>query len=52
VFFAVVAVSLGQAWVLALAARLVINAVLLVLIGKLTDHLKIDGSGGRWPAPP
>jgi putative membrane protein len=43
-FFAVFAIAtLGLAWVFAFFTRLLINAILLVLTDKLTDHLKIDG---------
>ena len=36
-------VTLGIAWLLAFVTRWIINAVLLVLTDKLTDHLHIDG---------
>ena len=39
-------VTLGIAWLLAFITRWIINAVLLVLTDKLTDHLHIDGF--RW----
>ncbi len=35
-------VTLGIAWLLAFITRWIINAILLVLTDKLTDHLKID----------
>jgi len=38
--------TLGIAWLLAFITRWIINAILLVLTDKLTDHLKIDGF--RW----
>lgn len=34
--------TLGIAWLLAFITRWIINAILLVLTDKLTDHLKID----------
>jgi putative membrane protein len=34
--------TLGIAWLLAFITRWVINAILLVITDKLTDHLKID----------
>jgi putative membrane protein len=44
--FAVFAVvSLGIAWLLAFITRWIINAILLVLTDKLTDHLHIDSFG-------
>jgi putative membrane protein len=39
------AVTLGIAYLLAFVTRWIINAVLLVLTDKLTDHLHIDGFG-------
>ena len=45
--FAVFAVAtLGIAWLLAFITRWIVNAILLVITDKLTDHLKIDGF--RW----
>jgi putative membrane protein len=38
-------VTLGIAWLLAFVTRWIINAILLVLTDKLTDHLHIDGFG-------
>lgn len=38
-------VTLGIAWLLAFLTRWIINAILLVLTDKLTDHLHIDGFG-------
>jgi putative membrane protein len=38
-------VTLGIAYLLAFITRWIINAVLLVLTDKLTDHLHIDGFG-------
>lgn len=38
-------VTLGIAWLLAFITRWIINAILLVITDKLTDHLKIDGFG-------
>jgi putative membrane protein len=38
-------VTLGIAWLLAFLTRWLINAILLVLTDKLTDHLHIDGFG-------
>jgi uncharacterized membrane protein YvlD (DUF360 family) len=38
-------VTLGLAWLLAFITRWIINAILLVLTDKLTDHLKIDSFG-------
>ena len=38
-------VTLGIAWLLAFITRWIINAILLVLTDRLTDHLKIDGFG-------
>jgi putative membrane protein len=41
--FAIATVAtLGVAWLLAFITRWIINAILLVLTDKLTDHLKID----------
>ena len=37
--------TLGIAWLLAFITRWIINAILLVIVDKLTDHLKIDGFG-------
>jgi putative membrane protein len=45
-FFAVFTVlTLGLAWLLAFITRWIINAILLVITDKLTDHLKIDSFG-------
>lgn len=45
-FFAVFAVAtLGLAWLFAFLTRWLINAILLTITDKLTDHLKIDGFG-------
>lgn len=38
-------VTLGIAWLLAFITRWIINAILLVLTDKLTDHLTIDSFG-------
>ncbi|PZN29610.1 MAG: phage holin family protein [Proteobacteria bacterium] len=38
--------TLGIAWLLAFITRWIINAILLVITDKLTDHLRIDGF--RW----
>jgi len=38
--------TLGIAWLLAFITRWIINAILLIIVDKLTDHLKIDGF--RW----
>ena len=38
-------ITLGIAWLLAFITRWIINAILLVLTDKLTDHLKIDSFG-------
>lgn len=44
--FAVLTVAtLGLAWLLAFITRWIINAILLMLTDRLTDHLKIDGFG-------
>ena len=44
--FAVFTVAtLGIAWLLAFITRWIINAILLVITDKLTDHLKIDNFG-------
>ncbi|MBN1238956.1 MAG: phage holin family protein, partial [Gammaproteobacteria bacterium] len=37
--------TLGIAWLLAFITRWIINAILLMLTDRLTDHLKIDGFG-------
>jgi len=37
--------TLGIAWLLAFITHWVINAILLLLTDKLTDHLKIDSFG-------
>ncbi len=44
-FAAMTVATLGIAWLLAFITRLVINAILLVITDKLTDHLKIDSFG-------
>lgn len=38
-------VTLGIAWLLAFITRWIINAILLVLTDRLTDHLTIDSFG-------
>ena len=38
-------VTLGLAWLLAFITRWIINAILLTLTDKLTDHLRIDSFG-------
>jgi putative membrane protein len=44
--FAVFTVAtLGIAWLLAFITRWIINAIVLVITDKLTDHLKIDSFG-------
>jgi putative membrane protein len=46
VLFAIFSIAtLGIAWLLAFITRWIINAILLVLTDKLTDHLKIDSFG-------
>lgn len=46
IMFAVFTVAtLGIAWLLAFITRWIINALLLMLTDKLTDHLKIDSFG-------
>jgi putative membrane protein len=37
--------TLGLAWLLAFITRWIINAILLKLTDRLTDHLRIDGFG-------
>jgi putative membrane protein len=37
--------TLGIAWLLAFITRWIINAILLVLTDRLTEHLKIDSFG-------
>jgi putative membrane protein len=37
--------TLGIAWLLAFITRWIINAILLLITDKLTDHLKIDSFG-------
>lgn len=37
--------TLGLAWLFAFVTRWIINAILLVITDKLTDHLTIDGFG-------
>jgi putative membrane protein len=44
-FAAFTVLTLGIAWLLAFITRWIINAILLVLTDKLTDHLKIDSFG-------
>jgi putative membrane protein len=44
-FAAFTVVTLGIAWLLAFITRWIINAILLVLTDKLTDHLTIDSFG-------
>src|SRR6187549_603495 len=41
-FLVFTVVTLGLAWLLAFITRWLINALLLMLTDKLTDHLKID----------
>lgn len=44
--FAVFTVAtLGIAWLLAFVTRWIINALLLMLTDRLTDHLKVDSFG-------
>ena len=44
--FAVFTVAtLGIAWLLAFITRWIINAILLIITDKMTDHLKIDSFG-------
>ena len=38
-------VTLGIAWLLAFITRWIINAILLMLTDRLTDHLKVDSFG-------
>ena len=46
ILFAIFSVAtLGIAWLLAFITRWIINAILLIITDKLTDHLKIDGFG-------
>lgn len=43
-FFSVLTIAtLGIAWLLAFLTRIVVSAIVLVLVDKFTDHLKIDG---------
>ena len=44
-FFVFTVATLGLAWLLAFITRWVINALLLMVTDRLTDHLKIDGAG-------
>ena len=44
-FFLLAIVTLGIAWLLAFITRWIIDAILLVLTDRLTDHLRIDGFG-------
>lgn len=45
-FFAVFTIlTLGLAWLLAFITRWIINAILLMIIDRFTDRLKIDGFG-------
>ncbi len=44
-FLALTVATLGLAWLLAFITRWLINALLLMLTDKLTDHLKIDSFG-------
>jgi putative membrane protein len=37
--------TIGIAWLLAFITRWIINAILLVITDKLTDHLKLDSFG-------
>jgi putative membrane protein len=37
--------TLGLAWLLAFITRWIINALLLMLTDRLTDHLKVDSFG-------
>lgn len=38
-------VTLGLAWLLAFITRWIIDAILLIVTDRLTDHLKIDSVG-------
>jgi len=43
-FFGLLTIAtLGIAWLLAFLTRIVVSAIVLVLVDKFTDHLKIDG---------
>ncbi len=44
-FAVLTVVTLGLAWLLAFITRWIINAILLMLVDKLTDRLKIDSFG-------
>lgn len=43
-FFGLLTIAtLGLAWLLAFITRIVVSAIILTLVDKFTDHLKIDG---------
>jgi len=44
-FAVLTVVTLGIAWLLAFITRWIINAILLLITDRLTDHLHIDGFG-------
>ena len=44
-FFVFAVVTLGLAWLLGFITRWIINALLLMLTDRMTDHLKIDSFG-------
>ena len=44
-FFVFAVVTLGIAWLLAFITQWIINAIVLVITDKVTDHLKIDSFG-------
>lgn len=45
IFFVLSILTIGLAWLFGFITRWLINALLLVVTDKLTDHLKIDGFG-------
>jgi putative membrane protein len=44
-FFVFAVATLGLAWLFAFITRWIINALLLMVTDRLTDHLKIDSAG-------
>ncbi len=44
-FFLLAIVTLGIAWLLAFITRWIIDAIMLMVTDRLTDHLKVDGIG-------
>jgi putative membrane protein len=45
IFAALTVVTLGLAWLFAFVTRVLVNAIVLKLTDRLTDHLTIDSFG-------